>query len=66
MTPEMVLLTIQEVAKALTEVSRLAQTPAGQATIIKALEDRAAWDSFWERTGKALRGFLNLPDLPTS
>ena len=61
MTPEMILLTIQEVARATTEVCRLAQTPAGQAAISKALEDRAGWDAFWAKTGADLRAFFQLP-----
>lgn len=61
MTPEMLLLTIQEVSKAVTEVCRLAQTPEGQAIIRKSLEDREAWDSFWSRTGESLQTFFKLP-----
>ena len=58
MTPEMILLTIQEASKALAEMCKLAQTPEGQALMRRVAEDRVAWDSFWAKTGSDLRGFF--------
>ena len=58
MTPEAIMLTIRAGFEFGTELLRYLQTPEGQAVVRKSLEDRAAWDKFWQDVGDGLKKFF--------
>ena len=55
MTPETILATVQAVAAAVTEIFRWLQTPEGQRVVQKSLEDREAWDRFWQDVARGIQ-----------
>ena len=50
-TPLQIVLMVTAIAQAVSDVCRLAMTPAGQKLIEQSMADRQKWDEFWMPVG---------------
>lgn len=50
-TPLQIVLMVTAIAQAVSDVCRLAMTPAGQKLIEQSISDRQKWDEFWMPVG---------------